>query len=94
MRQIKIEINDTLYKELEAATANEPGGTPRTWACDAVEAALAARRLPRVRPATSAPRMVETMMRSRAEVECRAAGPMAAADIPTMDDLDGLADIG
>jgi hypothetical protein len=93
MRRLEIFLQDELYSELEAATATDSMMTPQGWASEAVEAALATRRLPRVKPAVSLPRMVETMMRSRGEVECRTAGPMTAAEVPTLDDLDCLADI-
>lgn len=97
MPQIKFEISNELYKELKAATVNEPGETPRSWARDAVEAALATRRLPRVRPSTSVPRMsgtVETAMLDGPQfVEHRAAGPLDPSEVPTLLDAEGLADI-
>ena len=93
MRRLEIFLQDELYRELEAATATDSMMTPQGWASEAVEAALASRRLPRVKPAVSVPRMVETMMRSRGGVERRTAEPMAAAEIPTAEDMDCLADI-
>ena len=50
MRQITLTLPDALYTELEAASASvrEHGFTPETWAQEAVESALATRRLPSV----------------------------------------------
>jgi hypothetical protein len=50
MRQITLTLPDALYTELEAASASvrEHGFTPETWAQEAVESALATRRLPGV----------------------------------------------
>jgi hypothetical protein len=89
MRRLEIFLQDELYNELEKVTATDNMMTPQGWACEAVEAALATRRLPRVKAHVSLPRM----MRSRAQVEHRTAGPMAAAEVPTLDDLERLSDI-
>ena len=50
MRQIVIALPDTLFTELQAASAGsrECGFTPAMWAQEAVESALATRRLPSV----------------------------------------------
>ncbi len=50
MRQITLTLPDALFTELEAASAGvrEHGFTPETWAQEAVESALATRRLPKV----------------------------------------------
>ena len=50
MRHITITLNDTMYAELETVAAGTPDLTfsPATWAQEAVEAALASRRLPAI----------------------------------------------
>ena len=50
MRRITIVLEDALYTELQQASAeiHEMGYTPEIWACEAVSATLASRRLPRV----------------------------------------------
>ncbi len=92
MKRIEISLDGPMFQELQAAS-RENGLSPHSWACEAIESVLATRRLPRVVPSASRPRMAETMMRSRAEVESRAAGPLKAGEIPTTDELDCLADI-
>ena len=50
MPDLTIKLNPELYSELETASRNvyEMGYGPERWATEAVEAALASRRLPRV----------------------------------------------
>ena len=50
MQQVTIKLSDALYRELENAASNtlEMGFGPERWATEALEAALASRRLPRV----------------------------------------------
>jgi hypothetical protein len=50
MPDLIIKLNPVLYSELETASRNvyEMGYGPERWATEAVEAALASRRLPRV----------------------------------------------
>ena len=50
MPDLIIKLNPELYSELETASRNvyEMGYGPERWATEAVEAALASRRLPRV----------------------------------------------
>jgi hypothetical protein len=66
MPRIVIELTDGQYGELRRATARagEPGFTPKDWAREAVESALASHRLPRV-----------TLGRGGARVRIRAAEP-------------------
>jgi hypothetical protein len=51
MRAVTINLPDALFAELETASSNvhEFGFTPERFAQEAVESALASRRLPRVR---------------------------------------------
>jgi hypothetical protein len=51
MAQVTIKLSDEMYAELESAAADvhELGFTPERWAEEAVESALASRRLPRVK---------------------------------------------
>ena len=90
--RIEINLDPTLFRELKAVSS-EHKLTPQGYAAECVESILATRRLPRVAPAAHGARTVETTMRSRAEAECRDAGPMAAGEIPTTDELNCLADI-
>jgi hypothetical protein len=62
VRQITITLSDELYTELESASTNvrEHGFGPETWAQEAVESALADRRLPRVKPAAYGARIQAT----------------------------------
>lgn len=54
MQRIVITLADELYAELEAASAkvSELGFKPETWAQEAVESALASRRLAYVQPSS------------------------------------------
>ena len=95
MRQIVIRLSEEMYGELKAAVAHEPMA-PETWAEEAVEAALATRRLPFVRPSNSEVRLpgAERAIDHRPMfAECRAAGPMRAADVPTLRDLESISEI-
>ena len=51
MQCVTIPLSDELYRELESVSEDvlEQGYTPQMWAKEALEAALASRRLPRVR---------------------------------------------
>ncbi|MGB9071455.1 MAG: hypothetical protein WCC22_02205 [Terriglobales bacterium] len=96
MQRITIILEDALYQELKAAVSREPM-SPETWATEAVESALASRRLPFVRPSASAVRLpgaVENMMDPRpAMAEHRAAGPLVPSEIPTLTELRSVEDI-
>lgn len=93
--KLTIEISDALFLELLNVIANEPGVSPHGWAAECVEATLATRRLPFVKPSPHGPlaRKLENMLDTRPQfAEHRAVG-MRAADVPTLGDLDCLADI-
>jgi hypothetical protein len=90
---ISLALPDSLAAELDEAAAISQCSAPR-FVYELVEAALAARRLPRVRPAPGQGRSAEYALDPRpAFAECRTAGPLRAADIPTVGDLDCLSDI-
>jgi hypothetical protein len=56
MRRLTIVLPDALYEELESVAAgHEMTFGPETWAQEAVESALATRRLPNVAPAKHGP---------------------------------------
>lgn len=94
MPRITIELSTELYQELQSAVAEADGMGPATWAAECVESTLASRRLPHVIPSTKGARMIETMLDAHPRrVERRACGPMNAAEIPSVDDLDCLADV-
>jgi hypothetical protein len=71
MRQITLTLPDALYTELEAASASvrEHGFTPETWAQEAVESALATRRLPSVQLGSHGPH-ARRAIEEEAEPEC------------------------
>jgi len=90
---ISLALPDSLAAELETAAAISQCSAPR-FVYELVEAALAARRLPRVRPAPGPGRSAEYALDHRPMfAECRTAGPLRAVDIPTLADVDSLADI-
>jgi hypothetical protein len=90
---ISLALPDSLAAELETAAAISQCSAPR-FVYELVEAALAARRLPRVRPAPGQGRSAEYALDHRSMfAECHTAGPLAAGEIPTMGDLESLADI-
>ncbi len=94
MKRVTVVLSDELYGELLSAVSTEPGIGPDTWAAEAVEAALATRRLPYVIPSPRDARMIETARDHRPLMaERRTGGPMNAADIPRTDDLELLSDI-
>ncbi len=57
MRKITIQLSDALYSELAEVSAGvrEHGYSADMWAAEAVESALAARRLPKVPPGKHGP---------------------------------------
>lgn len=59
MRTIAVELTDVLYAELEVAAAaiREHGYGVEAWATEALEAAIATRRLPHVTQGTHGPRI-------------------------------------
>jgi hypothetical protein len=71
MRQITIHLQEELYNELEAASAvvRELGFGPEAWAQEAIESALASRRLPRVPVGSHGPRIGEAES-DEAEPKC------------------------
>lgn len=86
-------LPDELFDELQAA-ARERKCSPAKLCAEAIEATLAAHRLPRVTTVESRPRvLVETTMRSLDEVEHRGVRPMDAAEITSVDELTCLGDI-
>jgi hypothetical protein len=75
--KITIELSPEMYAELERACAIAPGVSATNWAAQAVEAVLATRRLPSVKPGPHGPeaRAIEprSLYRSRS-IECRGGG--------------------
>jgi len=57
--QIKINLDPEMIRELETAS-RENQLTPQGFAAECIESVLASRRLPTVRPSTSATRMSRT----------------------------------
>jgi hypothetical protein len=94
--RIDCQLVDTLR---ECATEREL--TERAFVKEIVESAIASYRLQQMPAALNHPRMpgeLETMMRGRGEVECRAAEPrrnwpLSPGDVPTMDDVAVLEDV-
>ena len=69
--QIVLDLPDALSRELQAV-AHESRITPGTWAQEAVESALASRRLPYVEPAKCAPHHKGAVGVRDVESECMA----------------------
>jgi hypothetical protein len=59
MPRITVNLSNTLYSELLDASArvNEHGFGPASWAQEAIEAALASRRLPKIEAGSHGPRI-------------------------------------
>ena len=94
MATVTVVIEDGLIPELEIA-ALRCHCSAQQWAADAVEAALATRRLPSVRQAMLGPRVQSQRANTSQHrfPEQRDTEPMLPIDIPTVTDLDTVSDI-
>lgn len=92
---LKFKLPPELVAELQTAAA-QSRCTPESFAAETLEAALAARRLPSVRPGQQGPRrerFFETAVDIRPLVAEMRAGPLDSAEIPTADELSAIEDI-
>jgi hypothetical protein len=95
MRKLDLAITlpDSLAAELGTAAAHSKCSVSQ-WAAELIESTLAARRLPTVRLGAYGARVIETALNPHPVMaEHRAAAALCAADVPTLDDLDAIADI-
>jgi hypothetical protein len=89
-----VDLPDPLASELKQA-ATERSMTPASFAAQTLEATLATRRLPTIKPGTHGARLIGDERTEAPERDTEDfTGPLEPVDIATADDVAGLADIG